>query len=117
MKKVYGIIERNLPRYYNEIYSISDRFPKFNLYSRYECGAGENYILIEPDGSLSPCVMSLGKKEDSAGNINDSDDLLKIIRQSSVQARNPLLDDKKECSLCIYKYACGGGCPANAYYT
>ena len=74
------------------------------------CGAGRIYVALQPDGSVVPCVFM----PIVVGNLR-SEPFWKIWRKSPVlktlRDRNKLTGG---CSLCYFKYICGG-CRARAY--
>jgi uncharacterized protein len=42
-------------------------------------------------------------------------DPLQAVRQSPVGLLNPSVDEKADCSTCIWRYRCAGGCPLQAW--
>ncbi len=76
------------------------------------CGAGCEYLCVEPNGDIYPCHQFVGNTAFIIGNINEGitrDDIKLSFVNSSMSA-------KEECKDCWARYFCGGGCFANAYY-
>ncbi|MEG3007085.1 MAG: thioether cross-link-forming SCIFF peptide maturase, partial [Oscillospiraceae bacterium] len=73
------------------------------------CSCGNEYIAVDPDGSIYPCHQFVGKEEWKMGNIYDGvlDD---NIRNQFVKCN---IYTKDECSKCWAKFYCSGGCNAN----
>ena len=106
------------------------------------CGAGYEYIAVDPMGDVYPCHQFVGQAEYRLGNIAErlchceerSDEAISCkeystrgIASSALPPRNDALNqqkmkefsgfsllDKPECTKCWAKYYCGGGCMANA---
>lgn len=75
------------------------------------CGAGIEYLAIDPSGDIYPCHQFVGDKEFVMGNLSTAFEGEKIkgsFAQSSMFA-------KEDCVKCWARYYCGGGCHANAY--
>jgi len=76
------------------------------------CGAGNEYLVVIPNGDIYPCHQFVGEKEFIMGNIFDGhldEGLKKRFSQNHLQ-------NKSECKSCWARYYCGGGCHANAYH-
>ncbi len=82
------------------------------------CGAGKLLVSLNADGNVYPCP-SHWSSEFAAGNIRlqsfsdiwlNSPVLKKLREIYSIETLN------EECSRCIVKYWCAGGCRAEAYY-
>ncbi|MCL2675552.1 MAG: thioether cross-link-forming SCIFF peptide maturase [Firmicutes bacterium] len=74
------------------------------------CGAGCEYLAVNPDGDIFPCHRFDGKNEYKIGNVlnGEFDDTIpKSFAASCVYT-------KDECKSCFCKYYCGGGCAANS---
>lgn len=75
------------------------------------CGAGYQYLAVDPEGVLYPCHQFVGRDGFIMGNVfegisrSDLGDLFK----------NSHLYRKEGCSQCWAKFHCSGGCHANAY--
>ena len=75
------------------------------------CGAGSDYLAVDPAGKLFPCHQFVGKSEFCLGNVFDG-----VIDHSigeRLTAANVF--SKPECGDCWAKYFCSGGCHANNY--
>lgn len=75
------------------------------------CGAGNEYIVVTPEGDIYPCHQFVGETRFYMGNVWENE-LSEQVRK--VFQHNRLPD--KECKSCWARYFCGGGCHANAYY-
>ncbi|MEN6461711.1 MAG: thioether cross-link-forming SCIFF peptide maturase [Syntrophomonas sp.] len=75
------------------------------------CGAGNEYIVITPEGDIYPCHQFVGEDKFYMGNVMNGE-LNEEIK--SLFQHNRLPD--KECRDCWARYFCGGGCHANAYH-
>ncbi len=75
------------------------------------CGAGVEYLAIDPDGNIYPCHQFVGDENFKMGNINSE--------FNGDKTKNEFLSnslfDKDDCKNCWARYFCGGGCHANAY--
>lgn len=71
------------------------------------CGAGRDYLVIDPAGRIAQCQMLLERP------VTDiwADNPLNEIRLHNDHFSNPSVDDKAECNLCAWRYVCAGGCP------
>lgn len=83
------------------------------LRARRNCGAGQKSISIASDGTIYPCHM-LHLKAFGMGNafVDNVSEVLSSCSKSHISQFGP--DDNKECSICEYKYLCGGGCRARS---
>lgn len=75
------------------------------------CGAGHQYLAVDPEGALYPCHQFVGREEFVMG------DVFKGISRPDLTDlfRNAHLYRKDGCGRCWAKYHCSGGCHANAY--
>jgi len=74
------------------------------------CGAGNEYLAVDPDGNLFPCHQFVGRAAFRMGNIWERkvrEDLVDVFRRSHSLA-------KEECRKCWARFFCGGGCHAGA---
>lgn len=82
-----------------------------------DCGAAKNSVVLYADGHVSPCEMLASV---DCGNINDLD-FLDIWRNSSIlnefrNLSNISVNSIEDCSNCVIKDKCSGGCRAVPYY-
>ena len=70
------------------------------------CAAGYDYLTVGVDGRVAPCQMLIGQ---AWARIDDRDPLGEIHKQG--QDLFTEVDTLSQCKTCIWKYACGGGCP------
>ena len=75
------------------------------------CGAGQNYVAIDPLGNLARCHMELDKTVGSIWR----EDPLRAVRTSADEWRNQEVDAKQGCTDCTWRYYCAGGCPLLAH--
>lgn len=79
------------------------------------CGAGYKELAIDSNGDVYPC-QALIKPHMKIGNIISNDFENNMITSHTVLIyKNRMLSEIKQCESCIYKYLCGGGCPAISY--
>ena len=76
------------------------------------CGAGADYLAVDPDGLLFPCHQFVGKPEFCVG------DVFTGVTDTAVSERltSANVYSKQECNQCWAKYFCSGGCHANNYF-
>lgn len=75
------------------------------------CGAGHEYVAIDPSGDIYPCHQFVGMDEFKLGNL-DSEELNTEI---GTMFRNGNIYNKPKCENCWAKFYCSGGCQANNY--
>jgi uncharacterized protein len=75
------------------------------------CGAGFQYLAVDPGGTLYPCHQFVGQSEFVMGDVYGG------LRRADLADlfKNAHLYKKEGCSSCWAKYYCSGGCHANAY--
>jgi radical SAM protein with 4Fe4S-binding SPASM domain len=97
---------------YNEVI-FRGRGAEFN---RLPCGAGRNIIHVTHKGDLVPCSLFTEEKF-VQGNVR-KDRIADVWRDSELLAffRNTRVDEVPGCDECRYRYLCGGGCRAEAYF-
>lgn len=104
---------------------ISEHFANYNiddvpinntLEGKKHCGTGCNIISVGTDGSVYPCHM-LMEKQFKMGNLTQKG-IVEILRTSKCHQRYWEKDvkDIAGCRDCEFKYLCGGGCRARAYF-
>jgi len=103
----------------NQISSLGDRYginspEDFIMQAKEGCGSGNSLISIAYDGAIYPCHM-LHVEDLKIGNLL-YDDLEKFEENRNDILRGLSVDKIEECNQCEYKYVCGGGCRARAYY-
>ncbi len=72
-----------------------------------QCGAGDGFITITPDGRIFPCFEAVVEDENCIGHIDSGFD-----REKRRQFQILHADVKGQCRKCWLKYYCGGGCHA-----
>jgi uncharacterized protein len=110
LKKAYRIIYENPPRY-SLINGLLDRV-SFKRPHLYNCGMGNNYIVVRQDGKIVPCQMTLEKP---IGSIDDKDLIETMKIGNFVKPKNLTVEGKNPCNTCQWKYICCGGCPLLTY--
>lgn len=96
------VIEANLPDY-NFMEGLIDR-SNFGASHQHVCGAGQNYLSVDTDGSVLPCHMLTGY------NLSGIPlDTLTSPRFDDFS--NPPIDRRNGCNACEWRYWCAGGCP------
>lgn len=75
------------------------------------CGAGHQYLAVDPEGLFYPCHQFVGREGFVMG------DVFSGVQRADLSGRfkNSHLYSKEECSRCWAKFFCSGGCHANAY--
>lgn len=76
------------------------------------CSCGNEYVAVDPDGSIYPCHQFVGKEEWKMGNVFDGE-LSDEIRNKFSKCN---IFSKDECSKCWAKFYCSGGCNANGLH-
>ncbi|MEG1612776.1 MAG: thioether cross-link-forming SCIFF peptide maturase [Clostridia bacterium] len=74
------------------------------------CGAGKEYLAVTPVGEIYPCHQFVGSKY-VMGNVMSGE----FNREIQHVFENINVYKKEDCSKCIAKYYCSGGCLANSY--
>ncbi|MDR1092579.1 MAG: thioether cross-link-forming SCIFF peptide maturase [Clostridiales bacterium] len=78
------------------------------------CGAGCQYLAVNPSGDIYPCHRYDGVKERVLGNVNAKNvDIDPEKRKKFAEAN---ITKFAECRVCWAKFYCGGGCGANAEF-
>ncbi|MFL7791550.1 MAG: radical SAM protein [Anaerolineae bacterium] len=109
MRAVFKLIESNLPRR-SLLASLLDRTNLAWPHAR-ACGAGVNYLAIDPHGQIATCQMDIGRTITSIY----ADDPLADLRADQTGLSNPSADEKSDCWECQWRHWCGGGCPLESY--
>jgi uncharacterized protein len=76
------------------------------------CGAGVEYVAVDPAGRIFPCHQFVGEERWQLGDVF-SGITATAIRDSFLRVG---ISDKPECRDCWARYHCGGGCHANAWW-
>jgi uncharacterized protein len=107
--KGFTAIKQNFNQ--NHIFDII-KVDRINLteLNHISCGIGTYRIIIDTDGSISNCQYML---EEKIGSIEDPDIFTLIKEQKLVEKLS--VNKKKECSNCLWRYKCSGGCPYLIY--
>lgn len=84
---------------------------------RSPCGAGYDYVVIDPVGDIYPCAHHPGKKELCLGNITDIESLELCFLNSPIVRKmaDRIVDNLAECRDCPWRHFCEGGCLLDAY--
>ncbi|ABP66273.1 Arylsulfatase regulator (Fe-S oxidoreductase)-like protein [Caldicellulosiruptor saccharolyticus DSM 8903] len=91
------------------------KIENFEFATRLSCEAGRRLLSIAANGDVFPCHM-LHDECLKFGNINDMSIPEILISPKRLLFKFITVDFIKECSACKFRYLCGGGCRANAYY-
>lgn len=75
------------------------------------CGAGVDYLAVTPTGEVYPCHQFVGREQYRLGTVFTPDEL---DRRLSRQFFDLNLYAKPGCQDCFARFACSGGCHANA---
>jgi uncharacterized protein len=102
LKKLYKYIEKIYPSFLL-IEKLCDTLISFRP-RKYGCGSCQDYFSVLFDGTISSCQMA----SDNLGFILKIDPIKKI--RNLPRSKFNLIDNKKDCQKCNWKYLCGGGC-------
>ncbi len=75
------------------------------------CGAGHQYLAVDPDGVLYPCHQFVGREGFAMGDVFSGVQRWDLARRF----KNTHLYRKEGCPGCWAKFFCSGGCHASAY--
>ncbi len=109
MSAVLALIEKRLPQQ-SIIGGLVDR-ANFGYPHNRPCGAGQNYVVIDHRGRIARCQMEM---EHTVGTIWETDPWI-AIRSIEKGFCNLEVDARGECSACVWRYWCAGGCPLLTY--
>jgi uncharacterized protein len=111
MKASFAVIEAALPRR-RLIDALVDR-SVFSAPHKYPCGAGRNYLVIDHQGHVSRCQMTMDQP------VTDiwADDPLQAVQGRDGGFQNVSVEEKEGCRDCVWRYWCAGGCPLLAHRT
>lgn len=76
------------------------------------CGAGYQYLAVDPQGVLYPCHQFVGQDEFVMGDVYNGVNRWDI----GDRFKNTHIYAKEGCSQCWAKFLCSGGCHASAYF-
>ncbi len=74
------------------------------------CGAGNEYLAVDPEGNLYPCHQFVGQEEYLMGNVYEG---IKN-RELATTFAGAHIYNKEGCAECWAKFHCSGGCHASA---
>jgi len=109
VRSAFAVVERRLPRQ-SFIAALLDR-ASFSAPHRHVCGAGRNYLVIDPHGRVARCQMEMKHTVADVW----ADDPLATVRAKAPGFQNVSVDEKEGCGDCPWRYWCAGGCPLLAY--
>jgi radical SAM protein with 4Fe4S-binding SPASM domain len=86
------------------------------LVDRLPCGAGRNIVHVTYRGDIVPCSL-FTEEQFVVGNVR-RDSIARVWETSKMLDffRSTRVDDIPKCRECNYRYLCGGGCRAEAYF-
>ncbi|MDD4910154.1 MAG: peptide-modifying radical SAM enzyme CbpB [Candidatus Omnitrophica bacterium] len=80
------------------------------------CGGGRVFLNITADGDMIPCGEFAGLREFSGGNIFRDGSIASAMDSSAFRKiRGRVVEDIKECDVCVLRNICGAPCPAELY--
>lgn len=95
--------------------SSSDTPLGVNITVSTSCGAGSKEISIAADGTVYPCHM-FHEPSLALGNVFEEPLAEILSNERSSKLRELHINDIEGCSICEYKYLCGGGCRARSLF-
>ena len=111
VKAAFAVIEAELPR--RRLIDALIDCSLFGAAHTHPCGAGCNYLVIDPQGRVARCQMEM---EHTVTDIW-ADDPLQRVRAQKGNFQNVSVEEKEDCRECPWRYWCAGGCPLLAYRT
>lgn len=109
MREVYALIERN-PPHWSVLDALLDRADLSMPHQR-TCAVGENYLVIDHNGQITKCQMTINQPITSVA----ADNPLALIRADQAGVQNVPVDQKESCRSCEWRYWCAGGCAVATY--
>jgi uncharacterized protein len=85
---------------------------------RSPCGAGFDYLVIDPRGNVYPCAHHVQRPELRLGNIFDPEPLHLYVMKNRLIAEMRLyrtVHNIPECRQCLWRHLCTGGCSLDTY--
>nr|BBH94274.1 hypothetical protein KTA_24730 [Thermogemmatispora argillosa] len=110
MRAAFEVIEKRLPRRCL-FHALLDRTHP-GLASRYACGMGRNYLVIDQRGGVARCHAALWQTVTDIA----ADDPLEAVRRPAWGMSAIPVDEKEGCRTCRWRYWCAGGCPLLTYH-
>jgi uncharacterized protein len=109
MRAAFASIEQQLPR--RRI--VDSLIDKGNMKAphHYTCSMGRNYLVINQRGEIARCQADITRTVTTI----HADDPLQEIRGERTGMQAIDVDQKEGCSICTWRYWCGGGCPLVTY--
>jgi uncharacterized protein len=109
MKAAFQLIAEN-PPYFSLLGALTDR-ANLSAHHLHSCGVSQNYLVFNTNGTITKCHMQL----DQSTTYKKEKDPLTFIQEMRYGIQNKSVDEKVECSICEWRYWCGGGCPLANY--
>jgi len=75
------------------------------------CGAGFEYVAVDPEGNIFPCHQFVDKPSFKLGSVFEGIKRLDLIEEF----KKNTVYEKNECSKCWARFYCSGGCAAANY--
>jgi len=109
MNSVFRVIEQHLPQsgLWGSIVDLAD----ISMRHHNTCGVGQNYLVIDHDGSIAKCPMQI---KEAVTTIH-AEDPLQAIKDDRKGIQGLAVDEKEGCQTCDWRYWCTGGCPLLTY--
>lgn len=85
---------------------------------RSPCGAGFDYLVIDPRGNVYPCAHHIHRPELRMGHISDPEPLHLYVMKNWLTAEMRLhrtVSHIPECGPCPWRHLCTGGCSLDTY--
>lgn len=80
---------------------------------RFACNAGRKIVGVAPDGALAPCDRFQGQEDFALGHVSEGFDVDAWRRfQQTLERDGAMLLSHPECSECLARWRCRGGCYA-----
>lgn len=109
VKRAFERIEERMPRQ-SLIGALVDR-ASFGAPHEHACGAGRDYLVIDPAGRVARCQMALGEPVSDVW----AEDPLGALRAEKAGFANLPAGSRSACRDCLWASWCAGGCPLLAY--
>ena len=112
LREAYAVIAEHLPAH-SLAGALLDRV-RLDIPHEQACGAGQNYVVVRPDGGLAGCQML----EHSSGSLfraEHAGDLITAAASPPDELNNLPAYRRGDCARCFWQFACAGGCALLAY--